>query len=154
MLKPNFWKIFPNFYIKGVIVIEVIFCIRLLLHHKTFKIKSMVLFLGSLLWKRAKNDHFHEGGKVKKKLFSVDSCDVKSMSFKLGNDIFIIFEMPMSSYQRNIDKNNISLLFRPSVITGPWMVPKLFIFVWNAFRFWCLNVISLKVHWAYQPFQH
>ena len=43
------------------------------------------------------------------------------MSFKFGNDIFIIFEMPRSSYQRLIDKNNISLLFRPSVIRGPWL---------------------------------
>ena len=73
----------------------------------------------------AKNDHFHEGGKVGMsnatpiKLFPVDSYDLKSMSFKFGNDIFIIFEMPGSSYQRPVGKNNISLLFRPSVIRGP-----------------------------------
>ena len=54
------------------------------------------------------------------KLFPVDSYDLKSMSFKFGNDIFIIFEMPGSSYQRPVGKNNISLLFRPSVIRGPW----------------------------------
>ena len=53
------------------------------------------------------------------KLFPVDSYDLKSMSFKFGNDIFIIFEMPGSSYQRPVGKNNISLLFRPSVIRGP-----------------------------------
>ena len=52
------------------------------------------------------------------KLFPVD--DLKSMSFKSGNDILIIFEMPESSYQRPIGKNKISLLFRPSVIRGPW----------------------------------
>ena len=85
-----------------------------------------VLCLGSVLWKRAKNDHFHEGGKVGMskatpiKLFSVDSYDLKSMSFKFSNDIFIIFEMPGSSYQRPIAKNNVSLLFRPFVIRGPW----------------------------------
>ena len=56
------------------------------------------------------------------KLFPVDSYDLKSMSFKFGNDIFIIFEMPESSYQRPVGKNNISLLFRPSVIRGPWII--------------------------------
>ena len=56
------------------------------------------------------------------KLFPVDSYDMKSMPFKFGNDIFIIFEMPRSSLQRPIDKNNISLLFRPSVIRGPWAI--------------------------------
>ena len=40
------------------------------------------------------------------KLFSVDSYDLKSMSFKFGNDIFITFEMPFW-------KINILLLFRP-----------------------------------------
>ena len=50
----------------------------------------------------AKNDHFHEGGKVGKsnatptKLFSDDSYDLKSMSFKFGNAIFNTFEMPRS----------------------------------------------------------
>ena len=52
----------------------------------------------------------------------LDSYDMKSMSFNFGVDIFIIFEMPRSSYQRPVDKNNISLLFRPSVIRGPWIV--------------------------------
>ena len=48
----------------------------------------------------AKNGHVHEGGKEGRsnatftKLFSVDSYDLKSMSFKVGNDIFIGFEMP------------------------------------------------------------
>ena len=54
----------------------------------------------------AQNDHFHEGGKVEKsnansaKLLSVDSYDLKFMSFKFGNDIFVTFEMERSSYQR------------------------------------------------------
>ena len=52
-------------------------------------------------------------------LFSVDFYDLKTMSFIFGDDIFIIFEMPGSSYQRPVGKINISLLFRPSVIRGP-----------------------------------
>ena len=43
------------------------------------------------------------------------------MSFKFGYDTFIIFEMPGSYYQRPNGKINISLLFRPSVIRGPWI---------------------------------
>ena len=75
----------------------------------------------------AKNDHIHEGGKVGSsnanhiKLFSVDSYDLKSMSLKFGNDKLITFEMARSSYQRPCLKFNISLLFRPSVIRGPWL---------------------------------
>ena len=52
--------------------------------------------------KKTKNDNFHEGGKVGRtnattiKLFSVDSYDLNTMSFKFGNDIFINFEMPGS----------------------------------------------------------
>ena len=53
--------------------------------------------------------------------FSVDSYDLKSMSFKFGNDIFITFEMPRVAYSRLIDKIHISLQFRPSVIRGPWV---------------------------------
>jgi hypothetical protein len=34
---------------------------------------------------------------------------------KFGNDMFIIFEMPGSSYQRPGGKNYISLLFCPCV---------------------------------------
>ena len=62
----------------------------------------------------AKNDPFHEGRKVERskatpfKLFSVDSYDLKSMSFKFGNDIFITLEMLYW-------KINISLLLRPFV---------------------------------------
>ena len=50
----------------------------------------------------AKNGHVQEGGKVVRSnatptnLFSIDSYDLKSMSFKFGNDIFINFEMPRS----------------------------------------------------------
>ena len=48
----------------------------------------------------AKNGHVYEGGKEGRSdatptnFFSVDSYDLKSMSFKFGNDIFITFEMP------------------------------------------------------------
>ena len=51
-----------------------------------------------------KNGHVHEGGKVGRsnatptKLFSVNFYDLKSMSFKFGNDIFIILDMPRSSF--------------------------------------------------------
>ena len=56
------------------------------------------------------------------KFFSVTSYDLKSMPFKFGKDIFIIFEMPGSSDSRPVGKVNISMLFRPSVIRGPWIV--------------------------------
>ena len=55
-------------------------------------------------------------------LFSVDSNNLKSMSFKFGNDIFITFEMPGVAYSMSFDKIHISLQFRPSVIRGPWIV--------------------------------
>ena len=72
-----------------------------------------------------KNGHVHEGGKVETsnatptKLFSVDFYDLKSLSFKFGNDIFITFEIPRVAYNRPVRKIKISLLFRPSVIRGP-----------------------------------
>ena len=47
--------------------------------------------------------------------FPVDSYDLKSMSFKFGNDIFITFEMPGVAYSMSFDKIHISLQFRPSV---------------------------------------
>ena len=71
------------------------------------------------------NDPFYEGGKVGRsnatpiKYFSVDSYDLKSRSFKFGNDIFITFEMPRVAYIMSVGKINILLLFRPSVIRGP-----------------------------------
>ena len=74
-----------------------------------------------------KNGHVHEGGKVGRsnatpiKSFSVDSYDLKSLSFKFGNGTFVTFEMPKVSYRRPVGKMNISLLFRPSVIRGPWL---------------------------------
>ena len=77
----------------------------------------------------AKNGHVHEGGKVGRsdvtltKFFSVDSYDLKSLSFKFGNDTFITFEMPRVSYRRPFGKMNISLLFRPSLIRGPCLRP-------------------------------
>ena len=75
--------------------------------------------------KMAKNGHVHEGGKVGRSdatptnFFSVDSNNLKSMSFKFGNDIFITFEMPGVAYSMSFDKIHISLQFRPSVIRGP-----------------------------------
>ena len=74
-----------------------------------------------------KNAHVHEGGKVGRSnatptnFFSVDSFDLKSMSFKFGNDIFIIFEMPRVTYIMSVGKINILLLFRPFVIRGSWL---------------------------------
>ena len=74
----------------------------------------------------AKNDHVQEGGKVGRSnatpinFFAVDSYDLKSISFKFGNDIFNTFEMPGVAYNRTVDKIHISLQFRPSVIRGPW----------------------------------
>ena len=80
----------------------------------------------STLWLcTLKNGHIHEGGKVETsnatptKLFSVDSYDLKSLSFKFGNDIFIAFEIPRVAYNRLVLKINISFLFCPSVIRGP-----------------------------------
>ena len=73
----------------------------------------------------AKNGHVHEGRKVGRSdatptnFFSVDSYDLKSLSFKFGNDVFITFEIPRVSYRRPVGKMNILLLFRPSVIRGP-----------------------------------
>ena len=73
----------------------------------------------------AKNGHVQEGGRVGRsnatptKFVSVDFYDLKSLSFKCGNDTFITFEMPRVSYRRPVGKMNISLLFRPSVIRGP-----------------------------------
>ena len=73
----------------------------------------------------AKNDHFHEGGKVERsnansnKLLSVDSYDLKFMSFKFGNDIFITFEMPRSSFLMILWKNPFRCYSLLSVIRGP-----------------------------------
>ena len=46
--------------------------------------------------------------------FSVNSYGQKFMAFKFGNDIFIIFKMPRSSFLMSVGKMTISLLFRPS----------------------------------------
>ena len=68
----------------------------------------------------ANNGHVHEDGKVGKSnatptiFFSVDSYDLKSMSFKFGNDIFNTFEMPGVAYIMPVEKIHIS-----SVIRGP-----------------------------------
>ena len=49
-----------------------------------------------------------------------NSFDLKSLSFKLGI-MRITFEMPRIAYNRPFWKIYISLLFRPSVIRGPWV---------------------------------
>ena len=73
----------------------------------------------------AQNGHVLKGGKVGRsnatptKFFLLDSYDLKFMSFKFGNDIFITFEMPGVAYSRPVDKIHISLQFCPSVIRGP-----------------------------------
>lgn len=126
----------PYFNWRGEIIPTIYWCPHQVLKatgtpDKTFKIKSRVAvcFMPWLcIVIKGQNDHFHEGWKVRMSnatsinIFSVNSYDVKSMSFKFGNDSFNIFEMPGSSYQRPIGKNNISLLFRPSVIRGPWII--------------------------------
>ena len=79
----------------------------------------------SVLRKMVYNGNFYEGRKVGRsnanpiKFVSVDSYDLKSRSFKFGNDTFITFEMPKIAYIMSVGKINISLLFRPSVIRGP-----------------------------------
>ena len=79
----------------------------------------------------AKNGQVHEDRKVGRsnatptKFFSVDSYDLKSLSFKFDNDTFITFEMPRVSYRRLVGKMNISMLFRTSVIRGPCLYPLL-----------------------------
>ena len=68
----------------------------------------------------AKYGHVREGGKVGRSdatptnFFSVDSNNLKSMSFKFGNDIFVTFEMLGVAYSMSFDKIHISLQFRPS----------------------------------------
>ena len=47
------------------------------------------------------------------------------MSFKFGKDIFITFEMSGVAYSRPVDKIHISLQFRPSVIRGPCLDPRI-----------------------------
>jgi hypothetical protein len=64
----------------------------------------------SWLW-IVKNGQVHEGGKVGRS---------NATPTKFGNVTFITFEMPWVSYRRPIGKMNISLLFCPSVIRGPW----------------------------------
>ena len=69
--------------------------------------------------------YVHEGGKVARSdatstnFFSENCYDLKSLSFKFGNDTFITFEMPRVAYNRPFWKIYISMLFRPSVIRGP-----------------------------------
>ena len=116
-LKQFFWKILlimDNLLDRRV---EVIFCIKLLLLHKTFKIKNMVEVC-SIHWlctvKNSQNWPLQvERSKANPtKLFSVDFYDLNTRSFKFGNDIFTTFEMPGSSYKMPFWKIIIPLLFR------------------------------------------
>ena len=50
------------------------------------------------------------------KLFSVDSFDMKSLSFKIGNHIFINFEMPSGHLENQHFVAILSICFR-----GPWV---------------------------------
>ena len=79
--------------------------------------KSMVVVC-SIPWLYiVKNCHVHEGGKVRRSnaiptnFFPVDFYDQKPLSFKFGNNTFITFKMPRSSFLMSIWKINISLLF-------------------------------------------
>ena len=70
----------------------------------------------------AKNGHVHEGGKVGRSNATptkLISYDLKSMSFKSSNDIFITFELSRVAFNRPVCKINISLLFCLSVIRNP-----------------------------------
>ena len=70
----------------------------------TFKIKSRVLVCSTPYLCIVKNDHVHQCGKVRRSIatptifFSVKSYDLKSLSFKFGNDIFNTFEILRSSF--------------------------------------------------------
>ena len=85
-----------------------------------------------------------------------------------SNDTFFTFEMLGSSYLMSFWKMNISLLFRPSVIRGPWAIPIVhkyrllsILFVipilagTRVTRKWYLKSLTLhkqsKVHWNSQP---
>ena len=58
------------------------------------------------------------------------------MSFKFGNDIFITFEMPGSSY--------ILLQFRPSVIRDPWSIPESLVKILQTKLFWKPEIPQLS----------
>ena len=87
------------------------FCIRfrLLLHHKN---QGCSLFYPLALYceKQPKMTIYMRAERSNATpIKPVDFYDLKYMSFKFGNDIFINFEIPGSSFW----KNNISLLFCP-----------------------------------------
>jgi hypothetical protein len=53
---------------------------------------------------------------MKSRVFSVDSYDLKTMSFKFSNAIFITFEMQGSFYKRPVGKINNSVPFSSEVL--------------------------------------
>ena len=96
------------------------FRLRLLLHHKSFKIKRNIVVCSSLWFCIVKNDQKWpcSWGRESRKdwchsyhFYSVDFYDLLITLKCQGN----------TYYQRPIGKINTSLLFRPSVISGPWL---------------------------------
>ena len=83
-------------------VIVFFFCIRVLLNHKVVKNENRVS--GSVFRKMARRNDA-----IPTKLLSVDYHNPKTLSFKIGNEIFNGLEMP----SKNTGKINISLLFCP-----------------------------------------
>ena len=102
-------------------VIEFIFLIRLLLHHKTLKVKYRVV-VNSITWlcivKNGRKWPCSCGWESRKeychshKTFYSNSYDQKTMSFKFSKNIFIAFEMPRN-HCRPFWKTNNSFLFHP-----------------------------------------
>ena len=84
------------------------------------ELSKMAMFMRERKW--CHSNHF----------FSVDSYDLKSLSFKW---YLITFEMPRVSYRRLVGKMNISLQYSVyvSVIRGPWSISK-----WGV-DFFCMN---------------
>ena len=105
----------------------------MLLHPLSFKIKSMVLVC-SIPWlcivKNGQKWPSSWGRESRlatpTKLFSVDFYDLKSMSIKFGNDIFITFEMPnvLLENQHFVDTYSVHLLQRSEYSKSTWWDPQ------------------------------
>ena len=95
----------------------------------------------------AKYGHVREGGKVGRSdatptnFFSVDSNNLKSMSFKFGNDIFITFEMPGVAYSPPVYLHSI---FEISSVTRIF-----FNFKISSLKNWKINLISKLIFAGY-----
>ena len=81
-----------------------------MLHLKTFKIKSKFVVLSLYSEKWPKMAMFMRAGKwegvmpLPLNFCFVNSYDLKFMSFKFGNDIFVTFEMPRAAYTMILQK--------------------------------------------------